>query len=41
VTAKTAALAMAVALALGVAASVPPAIRAYRLHVVEALRRVA
>jgi putative ABC transport system permease protein len=41
VTAETAAVAMVLAIALGIAASAPPAVRAYRLRVVEALRRVA
>lgn len=37
----TAALAVALGIGLAIAASVPPAVRAYRLHVVDALRRVA
>ncbi len=37
---ETAGFAMGLAIALGAIASVPPAVRAYRLHVVEALRQV-
>jgi putative ABC transport system permease protein len=40
-TAATAVLAIALAIALGVVASAIPAVRAYRLQVVDALRRVA
>lgn len=41
VTAETAGIAMCLAIGLGLCASLPPAIRAYRLHVIDALRRIA
>lgn len=41
VTVEIAVLALGLAVALGLFASLPPAIRAYRLRVIEALRRVA
>jgi putative ABC transport system permease protein len=40
-TPENAGLAIGLAVALGVLSSAPPAVRAYRLHVVDALRRVA
>ncbi len=40
VTAETAAIAMGLAIALGLVAALPPAVSAYRLKVIEALRRV-
>jgi putative ABC transport system permease protein len=41
VTPESAAVALALAIGLAIAAALPPAARAYRLHVIDALRRVA